>query len=107
MVRFVNSNKGHFNGKWEVRYYLSPYHLSITNFHFEPNHWSTLGKEAYGIMTSLNKMAFYLPGAEVVIQSDHVPFQKLIKNKTKNVLTQNWALEIFYFTPHYLSAHKR
>ena len=24
-----------FNGKWEIRYYLSPYHLSIWNVHFE------------------------------------------------------------------------
>ena len=50
-------------------------------------------------------MAFYLCNAEVVIQSDHAPLQKLIKNKAKNVLTQNWALEIFLISPHSTSQH--
>ena len=59
--------------------------------------WSTLIKEAYAIMMSFHKMAFYLHDGEVVIQSDHAPIQKLFKNKTKNVLTQNWASEFSQF----------
>ena len=51
-------------------------------------------------MVSFHKMAFYLCDAEVIIQSDHAPLQKLIKNKNKNVLTQNWVLEIFSILPH-------
>ena len=62
--------------------------------------WSTLVKEAYAIMISFHKMAFYLCDAELVMQSDHAPLQKLITNKTKNVLTQNWALEAFSISPH-------
>ena len=33
------------------------------------------------------------------------PIQNLIKNKTKNVLTQNWALEIFLISPHITFQH--
>ena len=62
-------------------------------------HWSTLVKEEYATMMSFCKMAFYFHDAEVVIQLDHAPFQKLIKNKTKNVLTQNWASDIFSISP--------
>ena len=57
-------------------------------------------KEAYAIMMSFHKMVFYLCDADDIIQSDHMPIQKVIKNKTKNVLTQHWALEIFSILPH-------
>ena len=46
-------------------------------------------------MLSFCNVAFYLGNAEVVIQSGHALLKKLRKNKTKNVLTQNVALEIF------------
>ena len=32
---------------------------------------------------------------EVILRPDYAPLEKLIKNQTKNTLTQNWALEIF------------
>ena len=54
---------------------------------------------------SFHKMAFYLHDEEVIIQSDNAPLQKLIKNKSKNVLTQNWALEIFSISPHITFQH--
>ena len=56
-------------------------------------------------MISCCKIAFYLHDAEVVIQSDHAPLQKLIKNKTKNVSEQNWASEIFLISPHNTFQH--
>ena len=49
-------------------------------------------------MISFHKMTFYLWNVEVIMRS--CPPQKLIKNKTKNVLTQNWALEIFSILPY-------
>ena len=51
------------------------------------------------------KMEFYLHDAEVVIWSDHAPLQKLIKNKTKIVFTQNWALEISSISPNITFHH--
>ena len=53
------------------------------------------------------KMAFYLCDAEVIIWSDHAFLQKLIKNKTKNVLTQNWALDVFLILPHITIQHAK
>ena len=50
-------------------------------------------------------MTFYLHDTEVIIQSDHGPLQKLINSKTKNVLTQNRALEIFLISPHITFQH--
>ena len=50
---------------------------------------------------SFHKMAFYLCDAEVIIQSDHTPLHKLVKNKTKNVLTQN----LFLISPHIAFQH--
>ena len=41
----------------------------------------------------------------MVILSDHAPLQKLIKNKPKNILTQNWDLEIFSISPHITFHH--
>ena len=67
--------------------------------------WSTPVKEVHAIMISFHKLASYLHDAEVVIQSDHAPLQKLIKNKTKNVLTQNWSLEIFSISIHVTFQH--
>ena len=52
-------------------------------------------------------MAFYLHDAEAVFQSDHASFKKLIKNKTKNVLTQNWALEMFSISPNITFQHMK
>ena len=51
------------------------------------------------------KMAFYLCDAEEIIRSDHAFLQILIKNKTKNVLTHNWAVEIFSISLHITFQH--
>ena len=54
---------------------------------------------------SLWKMEFYLWDAKVILWSEHAPLEKLIKNQTKNTLTQNWALEIFSITPYITFKH--
>ena len=62
-------------------------------------------KECYVIMMSFWTMALHLWDAEVILRSDHAPLEKLIKNQTKNTLTQNWALEIFLITPYITYKH--
>ena len=54
-----------------------------------------------------SKMAFYLQDTEVVLRSDHAPLAKLIKNQTKNLLTQNWVLGAFSITPYITFKHTK
>ena len=42
---------------------------------------------------------------EVILRSDHALLEKLIKNQTKNTLTQNWALDTFLITPYITLKH--
>ena len=91
------------NGKLDITYH--PIMNQSGTFTLSQINWSTLAKETYVTMMSFHKKGIYLCDAEVVIQSDHAPLQKLIKNKTNNVLTQNWALEIFSISPHITIQH--
>ena len=77
------------NGKLDITYHPITYQSGM--FTLSQINWSTLVKEAYAIMMSFHKMAFYPHNAKVVFQSDHAPLQNLIKIKTKNGLTQKWA----------------
>ena len=86
------------NGKLDITYHPNTYQSGT--FTLSQIDWSTLVNEVYAIVMSFCKMAFYLHDAEVVIQSGHASLQKLIKNKTKNVLIQTWGLEIFSILPH-------
>ena len=107
MVRCVNSNKETLReyGRLDISY--QPFTYQLGTFTLSQINWNTLVKEVYAIMMSFCKMAFYLHGAEVVIQSDHAPLQKLIKNKTK----MNWhkieALGIFSISPHITFQHRK
>ena len=91
------------NGNEECTYHPITYQSST--FSTSQPKWSTNMKECYVIMMSFHKMAFYLLDAEVILRSDHAPLEKLIKNQTKNTLTQNWALEIFSITPYITFKH--
>ena len=51
------------------------------------------------------KMAFYLQDTEVILRSDYTPPEKLIKNQTKNTLTENWALDFFSITAYITFKH--
>ena len=62
--------------------------------------WSTIVKECYTIMMSFQKLEFYWWDTEVILRSNHDLLEKLIKNQTKNTLTQNWAWETFPITPY-------
>ena len=82
MVRHFNLNNGIFKGKWEVRHYLSPpSHTNSGTLSLSQINWSTLVKEAYAIIMSFHKMAFYPCDAEVVIQSDHASLRSPSKTK--------------------------
>ena len=61
------------NCKLDITY--CPITYKSVTFTLSKINWSTLIKEAYAIMMSFCKMAFYLCDAEVVIQSDHTPFK--------------------------------
>ena len=91
------------NGSVENTYHQITYQCST--FSTSQLKWSTIVKECYTIIMLLHKMAFYLQDAEVILMSDHAPLEKLIKNQTKNTLTQNWALEIFSITPYITFKH--
>ena len=88
------------NGKLDITYH--PIMYQSGTFTLSQINWSTLVKETHIIMMSFYKMAFYLHDAEVI---DHATLQKHITNKTKNVLTQNWALEFFSISPHITFQH--
>ena len=58
--------------------------------------WSTVEKKAYAIHFALQKLGYYLHGAQFVIQTDHKPLKYLlespIQNKKKKI--QLWALSM-------------
>ena len=93
------------NGKLDVTYHPITYQSGT--FTLSQINWSTLVKEAFAIMTSFCKMTFYLHDAEVVIQSDHAPLQKLIKTSPKCFYTKLGFGNFLDCTLHYLSTHKR
>ena len=91
------------NGKLDLTYH--PIMYQSGTFTLSQINWSTVVKEVYAIMMSFHKMAFYLLMQRWSSDQIMTPLQKLIKNKTKNVLTQNWALEIFSISPHITFQH--
>ena len=40
--------------------------------------WAALTKEAYAIYMAVKKLSFYLTDAEVLLKSDHLPFEKVL-----------------------------
>ena len=56
--------------------------------------WAALTKEAYAIYMSVQKLSFYLINADVLIQSDHLPLKKFLRQNTMNSKVNNWAIEL-------------
>ena len=56
--------------------------------------WAALTKEAYTIYMSVQKLSFYLINADVLIQSDHLPLKKFLRQNTMNSKVNNWAVEL-------------
>ena len=59
--------------------------------------WACLTKEAYAIYVSIKKLAYYLEGADITLQCDHLPLKKFLAKITLNLKDNNWAVEISPF----------
>ena len=59
--------------------------------------WAALTKEAYAIYMSVEKLAFYLTDADVLLKSDHLPLKKFLQKNTLNNKVNNWAMELEAF----------
>ena len=93
------------NGKSDITYHPITYQSGM--FTLSHINWSTLVKEAYVIMMSFCKMAFYLHDAEVVIQSGHASLKNNQKQNQKCIEMKLGFRIFFDFTLNYLLAHKR
>jgi hypothetical protein len=62
--------------------------------------WAALTKEAYAIYRGVLKLQFYIKGVPVVIRTDHLPLEKMLKKNTASEMVNNWALELesYYIT---------
>ena len=56
--------------------------------------WSTVEKECFAIHYALQKLDFYLHGAEFVIRTDHMPLKFLLDSPMTNKKIQLWSLGI-------------
>ena len=56
--------------------------------------WSVVEKEAFAINYSLQKLHFYLHGANFIIRTDHKPLQYILDSPMENKKVQMWALNI-------------
>ncbi|CAG2253191.1 unnamed protein product [Mytilus edulis] len=56
--------------------------------------WSTVEKEAFAIHYALQKLDFYLHGANFIIKTDHKPLKYLLDSPMKNKKLQMWSLGI-------------
>ena len=69
-------------------YFLSP-KLNSTQ-----QRWPVIEKEAYAIVYALQKLDYYLNGAQFTIKTDHKPLKYLFKADWTNKKIQQWALKI-------------
>ena len=56
--------------------------------------WAALTKEAYTIYMSVWKLSFYLINADVLIQGDHLPLKKFLRQNTMNSKSTTGPLNI-------------
>ena len=66
-------------------------------FHGSQLNWAAMTKEAYAIYMTIKKSTFYLTGADITLQSDHLPLNKFLQKNTLNLHVNNWAVEIESF----------
>ena len=43
--------------------------------------WSTTEQEAYGVYYTITKWNYYLQGADIIVQNDHKPLNRLLNAK--------------------------
>ena len=56
--------------------------------------WSTIEKEAFGIVYSVNKLRCYLYGAKFTVFTDHKPLVSFFNKPFENTKLQRWSLLI-------------
>ena len=56
--------------------------------------WSTIEKEAYGIIFSLKKFDYLVFGREIVLYTDHNPLQYITACTPKSAKLTRWALSL-------------
>ena len=54
--------------------------------------WSTIEKEAFAIHFCLQKLDYYLHGAQFVIRTDHKPLKYILESDMQNKTIQLWSL---------------
>ena len=59
--------------------------------------WAALTKEAFAIYMFVKKLSFYLTDAQILLRSDHKPFEKFLLKNTLNSKVNNWAMELEAF----------
>jgi hypothetical protein len=60
-------------------------------------HWSTIEKEAYAVIASLNKFEHIVYSARIVVFSDHNPLSFLVDCVTKSAKLTRWNLALQQF----------
>jgi len=60
--------------------------------------WSTIEREAYGVIWALNKFRTWIFGAEITVFSDHNPLTYLTLNSPKSAKLTRWSLALFEFS---------
>ena len=61
------------------------------------SHWSTIEREAFAILWSLNRFYDVIFGAHVVVKCDHDLLKYLLQNTTQSPKLTRWALSIQQF----------
>ena len=84
----------------EVPIYFLSHKLTSTQ-----QKWPVIEKEAFAIVYALQKLDYYLNGAQFTIKTDHKPLKYLFNADWANKKIQQWALKIsgYNCTTEYLS----
>ena len=59
--------------------------------------WATIEKEAYAALWALNKFKHWVPGAHIVLYSDHNPLTYLTESSPKSSKLMRWSLALQEF----------
>ena len=60
----------------------------------DPEKWSTMKQEAYGVYYAITKWNYYLQGADIIVKNDHKQLIKVLNGKNANNKVNRWGLEL-------------
>ena len=78
--------------QWKTVYHPVSYISGL--FRGSQLNWAAHTKEAYAIYMSVQKLSFYLTNTDVLIQSDHLPLKKFLRQNTMNPKVKNWVVKL-------------